>query len=40
LPFSRRLMEARLWSGTANSTLLILKMAAIQPVGWGAMFAR
>ncbi len=36
---SRRLKGTRLWSGTASSTKLLFKNAAIQPVGWSAMLA-
>jgi hypothetical protein len=36
MKLSRRLKEARLWSGAANGTKLIFKNAAIQPVGWSA----
>jgi hypothetical protein len=35
---SRRLKGTSLWSGMASDMKLLSKMAAIQPVGWSAMF--
>jgi hypothetical protein len=40
MKLSHRLRGTALWSGTANSTKLIRKIAAIQPVGWSAVLAR
>jgi hypothetical protein len=40
LPFSCRLKSTTLGGGMAESTNLIRKIAAIQPVGWSAMLGR